>query len=91
MGYCYKINVYGKVQGVGFRNFVFRLAKTMGVSGYVKNEPDRSVAIVAQMPQDTLPDFIEEVKKGNYHSFVERVEFHDYITSELFSDFQIRY
>jgi len=32
-----KITVYGIVQGVGFRPTVFRLAKAMGLKGYVQN------------------------------------------------------
>jgi len=32
-----KITVYGIVQGVGFRPTVFRLARTMGLKGYVQN------------------------------------------------------
>jgi hydrogenase maturation protein HypF len=32
-----KITVRGTVQGVGFRPFVFRLAKQFGLAGYVKN------------------------------------------------------
>lgn len=31
------LHVTGTVQGVGFRPFIYRLAKAHGLSGYVKN------------------------------------------------------
>lgn len=40
--------VHGSVQGVGFRVFVSRLADSLGLSGWVANEPDGSVAVVAE-------------------------------------------
>lgn len=40
--------VFGRVQGVGFRFFTLQEAKQIGVTGYVKNREDGSVAVVAQ-------------------------------------------
>jgi hydrogenase maturation protein HypF len=36
-GNALRINVFGVVQGVGFRPFIFRLAERFGYSGWVKN------------------------------------------------------
>ncbi|MBM3229767.1 acylphosphatase, partial [Candidatus Parvarchaeota archaeon] len=35
-------------QGVGFRRHVERLAKSLGITGFVKNEADGSVFVVAE-------------------------------------------
>lgn len=43
----YKVVVQGQVQGLGFRPYVYRLAKTLGVLGYVRNS-SRGVTILAQ-------------------------------------------
>ncbi|MBV9086319.1 MAG: acylphosphatase [Acidobacteria bacterium] len=39
--------VRGRVQGVGFRFFVEREARTLGVNGWVRNNPDGSVEVLA--------------------------------------------
>jgi Hydrogenase maturation factor len=33
-----KIEVYGRVQSVGFRPYIYNLAKKIGIKGYVKNK-----------------------------------------------------
>ncbi len=38
-----RITVTGTVQGIGFRPFVYRLARDLGLSGWVRNESDRVV------------------------------------------------
>ena len=39
--------VTGRVQGVGFRYFVARSARNLGLSGYVRNLPDGTVEVAA--------------------------------------------
>lgn len=47
--------VRGVVQGVGFRAFVRRHARKLGVKGFVKNLPDGfTVEIVAEGPMTPL-------------------------------------
>ncbi|WP_420454208.1 acylphosphatase [Rubrivirga sp.] len=40
--------VSGRVQGVGFRRYVLRWARTLGLTGWVRNEPDGTVRVVAE-------------------------------------------
>jgi len=39
--------VHGRVQGVGFRYFVERVARQLGLDGYVKNRADGTVEVYA--------------------------------------------
>ncbi len=51
-----KINIYGKVQGIGFRYSTLQKANELGITGFVKNRNDGSVYIEA----DGEPEIIEE-------------------------------
>lgn len=57
-----KINVYGIVQGVGFRWSTQAVARQMGIFGNVKNNADGSVTIIAQGDSLKLAEFISKVK-----------------------------
>ena len=56
MLYTYHIHVKGLVQGVGFRPFVYRLAKSFDLSGWVSNTND-GVHIEFSAPEDSARDF----------------------------------
>lgn len=57
-----KIKVSGRVQGVGFRYHTQHLARRMGMVGWVKNQLDGSVAILAQGSEKDVEMFIQRVK-----------------------------
>ena len=57
------ITVYGKVQGVGFRPLVCRLAKNVGVTGFVKNAGTH-VEIVATGTQEAIASLCESLKSA---------------------------
>lgn len=49
-----RLIIKGDVQGVGFRAQSKKWAKQYGVGGWVRNEPNGTVTIVAQGEKDTL-------------------------------------
>jgi len=57
----YRIVITGIVQGVGFRPFIYNLAKEMGLAGWVGNT-DSSVVIEIETAKATLKSFIEAIK-----------------------------
>ena len=65
--------VRGRVQGVGFRMFVVRVAATRGVTGWVANEPDGGVRCVAEGRRSELEAFTREVAVGPPGAAVERL------------------
>jgi acylphosphatase len=56
--------VTGRVQGVGFRFWVKEQAETLGLRGWVQNEPDRSVAVLAVGSEDAVDELILALKDG---------------------------
>ncbi|MFW6139176.1 MAG: acylphosphatase [Spirochaetota bacterium] len=62
----YSVHAYisGNVQGVGFRFFAVRRARTYGITGWVRNLSDGRVEIRAEGIKDSLIMFLEEIKKG---------------------------
>ena len=49
-----KMNVQGRVQGVGFRYMTKIVADQLGITGTVKNEEDGSVTIEACGDEETI-------------------------------------
>lgn len=66
--------VRGGVQGVGYRYFAQRAAAKHQVLGYVRNEPDGSVEVIAEGPASSIEAFKYELTAGPQWATVERVE-----------------
>lgn len=58
------IKVYGLVQGINFRYYTVEKAERLQLSGWVKNEPDDSITIVAEGEEGRLKELIDWAKKG---------------------------
>lgn len=69
------IHVYGIVQGVFFRYSMRKLARKLGVTGFVKNMPDGSVYIEAEGPSDKLKELLKFAKIGPETAEVEKTEY----------------
>ena len=59
-----EIKVQGFVQGVGFRFFCHRLATALGISGWVRNNPDGSVSLRAEGDRSHIEELIDNLKVG---------------------------
>ena len=67
--------VRGRVQGVGFRDYVETRARSLGLSGYVRNLSDgRSVEVVAEGSRHDLERLAEQLHKGPSGAHVIAVE-----------------
>src|SRR3970282_2935575 len=67
--------VRGRVQGVGFREFVLHPARFLAVSGYVRNLPDgRSLEVVAEGSRPELEQVLAYLREGPRMSRVDAVE-----------------
>ncbi|MFZ5801949.1 MAG: acylphosphatase [Candidatus Omnitrophota bacterium] len=52
----------GRVQGVGFRYASVRIARTFGVTGYVKNLSGGQVEVIAEGEEEEVGLFLKEVR-----------------------------
>jgi acylphosphatase len=65
--------VHGFVQGVGYRWYVQREADRLGLAGWVANQSDGSVAVVAEGPDPALEDLLALLEEGPPGAAVSRV------------------
>jgi acylphosphatase len=72
----YRFLVRGRVQGVGFRWFVMRVADGLQVAGYVRNLPDGQVEVCAKGTPEALETLEQELARGPRGAGVESVEKH---------------
>ena len=60
----YQINVYGRVQGVGFRWFTQQAAERHHISGWVRNKTDGSVEMAIQGEPAAIDRFLAIIAAG---------------------------
>lgn len=85
--------VRGRVQGVGFRDFVYARGRSLGLRGYVKNSRDdhRAVEVVAEGPREVLERLVERLWEGPRSSRVDRVDVEWREATGEFGDFGVRW
>ena len=72
--YTLRATVRGRVQNVGFRVFAQAAARRLGVAGYVLNDRDGSVSVVAVGKREALERLLVALQRGPAQARVERVE-----------------
>jgi acylphosphatase len=81
--------VRGRVQGVGFRWFVEREAHLLGIAGWVRNNHDGSVEVLAQGTRDQLAGLHSRLREGPRAARVDSVEVEDAKPIEGAASFRI--
>ena len=66
--------VRGRVQGVGFRFFVEREAHTLGIAGWVRNNPDGTVEVLAMGTHEQLLGLRGRLREGPRAARVDAVD-----------------
>lgn len=89
-GTAVRIIVSGLVQGVGFRYFIYREAKTLGLTGYAKNLPTGQVEIIASGEKGLIDELVKTTRVGPSHASVSDVQLEEIETPETFKDFGMR-
>jgi acylphosphatase len=67
------LKVTGRVQGVSFRWYAAREAERLGVTGWVRNEPDGSVALQVEGDDAAVDAMVEWCRRGPSYASVRDV------------------
>lgn len=83
--------VEGIVQGVNFRYYTVRRARSLGLTGWVANRWDGTVETVAEGPRAALQEFLGWLHEGPPVAHVTRVNARWEEPTGEFTDFRIVY
>lgn len=83
--------IEGSVQGVGFRFFVIQHAAKLGLTGWVRNLWDGRVEVVAEGPQVSLQNMLNQLKAGPPSAIVSLVTTEWLPATNEFPDFNVRF
>ena len=86
-----EIIVEGRVQGVGYRDYVRRRALGLGLVGYVMNLKDGRVRVHAEGAREVIEDLMRLLEKGPPLSRVDQVAVRWLLPGRRFSSFDVRY
>jgi acylphosphatase len=86
----FKVVISGKVQGVWFRKHTQQQAKSLGLSGWVRNELNGNVESEIQGKYQRCLDMLKWFEKGSPMSSVVDIKITQLDIIESESDFEIR-
>lgn len=84
------LRVTGLVQGVFYRASARDAAAGLGLAGWVRNEPDGSVAAVAEGPEALVAEFVAWCRRGPAAARVDAVETTWAPATGEFAEFSVR-
>jgi acylphosphatase len=83
--------IYGRVQGVSFRYYTQREAIRLNLTGWVANESDGSVRVVAEGSEDSLKKLINFLHIGSPGAAVDKVNCTWETATNKFDKFSVRW
>lgn len=83
--------VHGRVQGVSFRYYTVLEAERLGIVGWVRNQLDSTVEVIAQGSSAQLQAFVEFLHQGPPSAQVTQVEITPQLVISRFAQFSVRY
>ena len=85
------IRIHGKVQGVGYRFFATRVARRLGLKGFIQNNRDGSVEATVEGEKAAIDEWIEELKEGPRYAEVIRIDQETKEFSGKLPDFDVKF
>jgi acylphosphatase len=85
------IRIIGKVQGVGYRFFATRVARRLGLKGWIQNNRDSTVDAMVEGEKSVIDEWIEELKEGPRYAEVTKIEQESKEFSGKLPDFDVKF
>ena len=86
----YNLEITGIVQGVGFRPFLYNLARNHALRGVIMNRGNAGVSLTLQGNRENLEEFIKNIeKKKPSISYIEKLTTNESKISEIFTNLSI--
>ena len=80
--------IHGRVQGVFYRGWTVQTARSLGLTGWVRNRRDGTVEAMAQGDEEAVGRFIERAHEGPASAHVVRIEVSDAVVAEGLASFR---
>ena len=68
-----RVQIEGRVQGIGYRYWLIEQAASLGLDGWVRNRRDGRVEAVVSGPQEALDEILRRCHEGPSLARVDRV------------------
>jgi hydrogenase maturation protein HypF len=86
-----EINITGIVQGVGFRPFLFNIAKKNMLNGYILNRGNAGVRLILQGESKDIKNFIIKIQKDKPEiSFIENLNIKELESDKSYTKLEIK-
>ncbi len=69
-----RVVITGRVQGVGYRDWMVAKARALGVVGWVRNRPDGAVEALVYGETDAVEELLRACRLGPRLAVVSRIE-----------------
>ncbi len=87
----YLLYIHGRVQGVGFRNFVINHAHQRSVTGWIRNRSDGSVEAMLQGKPADVGSVEAACRQGPAMAQIDRVDKYPVDPDTVYDTFEVRY
>jgi acylphosphatase len=85
------IKIHGKVQGVGYRFFATRVARRLGLKGWIENNRDGTVEATVEGEKNAIDEWIEELKEGPRYAEVTKIDQDSKEFTGRLGDFDVKF
>lgn len=85
------IKIHGKVQGVGYRFFATRVARRLGLKGWIRNLRDGTVDAIVEGETEAIDEWLEEIREGPRYAEVTKIDQEQKNFLGKFGDFDVRF